>query len=43
MAAIREAVLTLKTPGLHGTMKLEEKEKLQQKLPAYSGKGFAIL
>jgi hypothetical protein len=43
MAAIREAVLPLKRPGLHGTMKVEQIEKMREKLPAYFGNGFAIL
>jgi hypothetical protein len=43
MAAIREAVMTLKRPGLPGTMKVEQIEKIREKLPAYFGKEFAIL
>jgi len=43
MAAIREAVLKLKTPDLCSAMKLEQKEKMREKRPAYFGNGFAIL
>jgi hypothetical protein len=43
VAATRQAVLTLKTPSLQDTMKLEQKEKMREKLPAYFGNGFAIL
>jgi hypothetical protein len=43
MAAIREAVLTLKRPGLPGTMEVEQIEKMREKLSAYFGNGFALL
>jgi hypothetical protein len=43
MAAIRAAALTLKSPGLRGMVKLEQNEKMREKLPAYFGSGFALL